>query len=153
MQTHTDILLQLHNIISSLGFRCNLLDEAQTQSTPMLAVLEDEEENNQAFLFIAILPDSTELDGSVFVQCYQQYPFTIPAQQHDTLARTLLTVNNELPVGHFSISEDNYLYFKYVLVMPQPYEIQPEYIVDVLDMCFFAFDHYYESFQAIAFAE
>ena len=152
MQAHNDILRSLSDIISGLGFPVNFLDVDQTHSTPMLAVLEDEEDKD-SFLFIAILPDSTELDGSVFVQYYMQYPFPIAEHRREALALQLMEANNDLPVGHFSLSEDHYLYFKYVLVMPQPYDIRPEFIVDVLDMCFFAFDHYYDSFQAAAFAE
>lgn len=145
-------LQKLRAVIEQLGYTAELLSKSDELPVDMLSIhLENDAKDRPQFLTLAIYPLGDELDASNFVQFYFQYPFEIRAENRIQTLETLVGVNQELPLGHFNISTDeNRVYFKYVLALAHNQQIESIFLNDVLDMCIYTQEHYLQRLEAFA---
>lgn len=145
-------LQRLGGLIEQLGYAVELLAKSEQVPVDMLSLqLEEDAKGRPQFLTLAVYPLEDELDAASFLQFYFQYPFQVRAERRNQVMEALATTNQQLPLGHFNISNgENTLYFKYVLAVPRGQAIEASFLNDVLDMCLFTQEHYLDHLEALA---
>jgi len=139
----------------SLGYSTELTSKSEEVPYDELSVMWDDAEGDEQLLTLIIFPLGEDLDGSIFIQFYSEYPFTIQERNLSRVVTNLPMVNNKLPLGHFDISQDKEtLYFRYVLAFPMDYAmISPGFLNDVLDMCIYAYEGFRDGFRTLCTAD
>jgi hypothetical protein len=154
MESNLRELLALKTVIEELGYSTTLQKSDEDLSLDVLSIALGDEDSEKAdgeeVLTLAIFP-LEDLEGSVFVQFYTQYPFILNSASLPSIVAILPDVNNRLPLGHFNLSQDKTrLYFRYVLALPLHYQATPDFLNDVLDMCIFSYEQFFEYFESLS---
>ncbi len=133
-------LKDIKSIIEHLNYNCKWVAKGQDNPYAMLLVSVDEEE---PIFAISILPLSEDLEGSLFVQFYYEYPIALSSENFNKIADQIHLVNRQLPLGHFNFNLSNIqVYYKYVLAMDVNPEINTENFSDIIDMVVFAISNF-----------
>lgn len=139
-------LQEFKTIIEQFDYTCNIIEKGEL--TPVDMLLVSLEDDSQAFA-ISILPLSEDLDGSFFVQFYYEYPFEISPNDYSQIGSNIITVNRQLPLGHFNYTISNQqVYFKYVFALPIKANLEPANIADIVDMVVFAISNFGRFFES-----
>lgn len=142
-------LSTIQKILNELEFDSLLLPASETGSMDMILLkFQLENYDEQQSLAISLMPLSDELDGSVFVQFYYEYPFLIPSPFPDGLKNLINNTNRQLPLGHFNTTiAGSQISFKYVLALQKNELVKTDNLSDVLDMVLFAISHFRNEFS------
>lgn len=141
-------LREIQNILGELDFESSLLLENETGSPDMILVKFENNKGEPQSLAISFMPLSQDLEGSIFIQFYYEYPFALQSPCPDELKTLINNINRQLPLGHFNTNIAwNQIYFKYVLANPKEYSTDIEQLSDILDVILFALPHFEHDFS------
>ena len=141
-------LRDIQNIVGDLDFETSLLLESETGAPDMILVKFQNTKEEVQSMAISFMPLSEELEGSVFIQFYYEYPFHLPTPCPNELKTLIQNVNRQLPLGHFNTSISwNQIYFKYVLALSKESSLDMDHLADILDMILYPIQHFENEFS------
>jgi hypothetical protein len=141
-------LRKIQNIVSELGYESSLLSESETGSLDMILVKFQNNKHEVQSLAISFMPLNDELESSLFIQFYYEYPFLLKTPCPNELKTLIQNVNRQLPLGHFNTNVAwNQIYFKYVLALSKEGSFLAGHLSDILDMILFPIPHFENEFS------
>ncbi|WP_127587380.1 YbjN domain-containing protein [Paenibacillus koleovorans] len=111
--------------LAMLGFLKSMLEEADVQaelfemsdqlpvSVLMTTIGPDSKGRDRTLHFSFIPVDDEDIVSIQLLQLYSTMPYRIESGRREALAQQLLEINGQCPFGHFGISEQEQLYFRY----------------------------------------
>ncbi|MEM6254113.1 MAG: hypothetical protein AAF821_14440 [Cyanobacteria bacterium P01_D01_bin.156] len=126
--------------------------EPATPDIPLdrLFVLLNEEK--QLLTELLFIPLEAEVENVHLLQFYVNVPIELGSSIPTDLQQLILNLNAKMPIGSFGINgEDNLVYFRYVLVMPQNQTPEDNNtIVQSLWLVFYLVESFLQQIQAVA---
>lgn len=141
-------LAAIQNHLKELNFESVLLPKSETGSLNMLSLKFLNNDEVEQTLIINYLPLGNDLEGSVFIQFYYEYPFHITSPFPNELKTLIHNVNRQLPLGHFNTTVSwSQICYKYILAQSNQVSIQIDQLNDILDMILFSIQHFEKGFS------
>ncbi len=146
------LLQQIKTLLDQQGYELTHFEKLIEVPVDLInVVLEEDEKQRPQYLTISLYPSMADLEESIFVQFYFQFPFEVKPENLSLATREIGNVNRLLALGHFNLSKDErVIYFKYVLAFPKDVEMKPGFLNDIMDMCLFPLEKFSNQFEAIA---
>lgn len=142
------LLRKIQNNLKELDFESTLLPQSETGSIDMLSVNFMNDNNEIKTLVISFMPLSNELEGSVFIQFYYEYPFLIKSPCPNELKTLINNINRQLPLGHFNTNVAwSQIYMKYVMAASKENFLTTGQLSDIMDMFIYAIQHFEKDFS------
>jgi hypothetical protein len=115
-----NVLAHLAEAIQWLGYATRLVQGDELGSLPgpiLLTTLSPDAQGRarQANWMFLPLEMGEEFAYLSLIHYYAELPFALPAEARARVAALILTLNNQVPIGHLGISESGALYHRYVI--------------------------------------
>lgn len=127
--------MQILDKVNKLLLKHNYKVEVESLLTSKMLIISSDSGDILPFtLAIGTYPNEEEDRESTFLQFYFQYTLKSDQKKLTNLNESIISQNKLLPIGHFGTNnEDNYLFYKYVLVISEK-NIEESTIITVMDM-------------------
>lgn len=148
---HAKHLLDLKSIagiLKEINIHHELVEaNEEIQLSTLYVEIPTDEKESPYQMYLAFIPTSEdELDFTKLLQAYVDIKGIESGTDIPALSSKIVEVNNEVLFGRFGISEDKILY-RYVLNIPQYFELEMNYLVELLDLVVFNLESNMEHFQ------
>lgn len=112
----------------------------------LVAELDEDEKQRARQLVISFFPADDDLADSRFLQLYTVLPLELPTAALADASCLLHRINSRAPLGHFGLTDEDKIQFRYVWAISASAPLSAGQIEDVLDMCIFTQDLFYDLF-------
>jgi hypothetical protein len=144
----------LEDIVRNMGLNAQLVERSeQAPFHTLLIDLEPDAEERPRQMAVNFYPADPELvPNTLLLQYFHVLPVTITAAGAARLREWLPEVNNQVVLGHFSLStgQPQQLHFRYVQALPSDEVITAEAVSDVITLVSYTPLLYQNSLEALA---
>ncbi|CDM92447.1 MAG: hypothetical protein P5702_13815 [Limnospira sp. PMC 1291.21] len=146
-------LQSIQSIIDGENFTTSW--EPATPEHPMDRLLVLLSEEKQLLAELLFIPVEEEVENVHLLQFYVGLPGGVVAEAMSELRAFILRLNTTMPIGSFGIQEQQeLLYFRYVLVIPQEEKPSAEIaIIQSMWLVFYLVESFADTIQAVAKGE
>ncbi|MDX2098374.1 MAG: hypothetical protein SFW36_11410 [Leptolyngbyaceae cyanobacterium bins.59] len=127
------LLENLKDILEDLSFKSTLLKQSdQLPFDTLLTEFSPDEHNRSRCISHTFFPIEED-SATHLLQFFFQLPFQLKSNFLIDLKTLLLVINNKVPIGGYSIDEnDRTIHFRYVMVLPRYVPLNTEVITDTI---------------------
>jgi hypothetical protein len=128
------LLGQLETILTELGYTgAQVVNQSAELPFPAVLVpLEADAHQRARFMTLMFYPVA-ELENTLLLQYYFEFPFTVDAAHHAAFSETLPVLNHKSVLGYFGLADGNPKpYFRYVQALPAGEAIEEDQVADVI---------------------
>ena len=126
------VLTHFQQAIEELGYDTKLFEQSDDPSllkAPLLLVglPRDSQGRDRMLNFTFVIQDDQDdFDYLSLIQCYAPLPFEPLSSEQNELVKLILAVNNQVSVGHFGVTKEFNLFYRYVITLEKWTLIEPE---------------------------
>jgi hypothetical protein len=131
-----------HSITSELNLACEVLQQSdEIPIDTLLVVLEPDAHQRDRVASLMFIPlEETEVEAVKLLQFYCDTPISVPAAMRGAVAQVCAAVNLKIPLGAFSLSDEDRVVLRYVLAVGRFATIEPAAFVETFLLWMFALD-------------
>ncbi|MGH8973814.1 MAG: hypothetical protein ACRD0C_11505 [Acidimicrobiia bacterium] len=146
-------LSQVQAALESSGTPIRLEEPASAKAVPTLVVdLGADDGGRPRNLLINLMPVEDEVDATDFLQYLVPLPFD-GAKQLDEVRLAVTIVNNFVAIGHFGVTGDGGLFYRYVLATPSGEAVDPGMTIELVQFITYHQEHYADYLEGVCQGE
>ena len=112
----------------------------QIPQETVVVTLEPDSQGRARVASITFLPIGGEIEHFDLLQFFMDGPLEISKENEETFLRLVATANQVIPVGAFSLSDENKLIYKYVFPVSKKRGLDPEEFLEIYLLWMFTLD-------------
>jgi hypothetical protein len=130
-------------IAKNLGLSTQFYKTDAPLNRPVLHLIlpKDDKERSRGINILYIPSEKgKELNSVSLIQFFSGVPFTLDEKSRERAMYLIYGINNQLPIGHFSIGQTGTLYFRYVAAMPKNQFMDADYLQQLILLIIYQLD-------------
>ncbi len=142
----------LQGYLDNAGVQTNMIEKSDIMPLHVLvAALKKDHKGRDRYVNFSFVPISEdELEHIRLLQLYTTIPCDLKPKRKEQVAKLLLAVNSRAVIGHFSIKEDDEIYFRYVHCIPNGKVADEEPFIETVSMFNYMIDLFSERINDVA---
>ncbi|MEN0047723.1 MAG: hypothetical protein AAF806_11745 [Bacteroidota bacterium] len=152
-QQHFEQLQEWEKIAKALGFSTQMYrTEAPLNGIVLHIILAEDQAKRSSGINILYIPseEGKSLHSVSLVQLFAAVPFKVEQNTQNSMIDFLYQLNNQIPVGHFSIGETGAPYYRYVLAMPKNQSLDLDYLRQLILLIQHQIDRTFPLLEAVS---
>jgi hypothetical protein len=140
-------------IAENLGLSVQFYKTDAPLNRPVLHLIlpKDDKERDRGINILYIPSEKgKELNAIRLIQFFSGVPFIIDEKNQEQVKNSIYQINNQLPLGHFSIGQTGTLYYRYVTTTPKNELMDSDYLQQLILLIIHQLDRTFPMLESIA---